>query len=422
MAEGEKQELLIIKRTRGGSHEPHGGAWKIAFADFMTAMMALFLVLWLINATNQKTKASLARYFNPVDLVDMSTLKRGIHDPNDGPEMDGAANGAAFPKTVVGAAKKNGSSMGSGLGAAGPRDVKQNEAGEPRTAEPPPTHSEQALFRDPYAVLAEIAASGSSGEASASDDLDQSDNDANGAGGDTYSDPFKAAAATDKSPAAASPGNPPPAARPVAAASPPPGNPPPAKMTPSAPPAASEMPPPAASTPAAVPRKAEVAKAQSLNNAQALAVDLQEQITKLIGPAGKDSARPAIEVKATDEGILISLTDRSDFAMFAIGSAEPQAKTVHVMDKIARVLKTVKGDIIIGGFTDGRPYRSALYDNWRLSSARAQMAYYMLVRGGVDEKRIVRIEGYADRRPKIPGKPLAAENRRIEIFLKAKKS
>ena len=82
----------------------------------------------------------------------------------------------------------------------------------------------------------------------------------------------------------------------------------------------------------------------------------------------------------------------------------------------------MKGDIIIGGFTDGRPYRSALYDNWRLSSARAQMAYYMLVRGGVDEKRIVRIEGYADRRPKIPGKPLAAENRRIEIFLKAKKS
>jgi len=419
VADGEKHELLIIKRSRSGSHEPHGGAWKIAFADFMTAMMALFLVLWLINATNQKTKASLARYFNPVDLVDMSTLKRGMHDPNSGPEMDGTANGAAFPKTVVGAAKKNGSTMGTGLGAAGPRDVKQEDAGQTRTAEPPPVHSEETLFRDPYAVLAEIAASGSSGESS-SDDLNQPDNDASGGSSDTYSDPFKAAAGTDKSSAAAS-----------AAATPAPGsqaaaNPPPAAMTQSAPPpAASETPPPAATpAPASAPvsHKNEVPKGQTLSNAQALAANLQKQITKLIGAAGKDEAKPAIEVKATDEGILISLTDQSNFAMFAIGSAEPQAKTVHVMDKIARVLKTVKGDIIIGGFTDGRPYRSAIYDNWRLSSARAQMAYYMLVRGGVDDKRIVRIEGYADRRLKVPSRPLADENRRIEIFLKEKKS
>jgi chemotaxis protein MotB len=412
VADGEKHELLIIKRTRGSSHEPHGGAWKIAFADFMTAMMALFLVLWLINATNQKTKASLARYFNPVDLVDMSTLKRGMHDPNNGPEMDGTANGAAFPKTVVGAAKKNGSFMGAALGAAGPRDVKQEDAGQPRTAEPPPVHSEETLFRDPYAVLAEIAASGSSGESS-SDDLDQPDNDASGGSTDTYSDPFKASAGPDKS-----------SAEPAAAASQAAANPPPAALTQSAPPpAASETPPPAPTpAPAPVPRKNEVQKGPTLSNAQALAANLQKQITKLIGAAGKDEAKPAIEVKATDEGILISLTDQSNFAMFAIGSAEPQAKTVHVMDKIARVLKTVKGDIIIGGFTDGRPYRSAIYDNWRLSSARAQMAYYMLVRGGVDDKRIVRIEGYADRRPKVPSKPLADENRRIEIFLKEEKS
>jgi len=418
VADGEKHELLIIKRSRSSSHEPHGGAWKIAFADFMTAMMALFLVLWLINATNQKTKASLARYFNPVDLVDMSTLKRGIHDPNNGPEMDGTANGAAFPKTVVGAAKKNGNAMGAALGAAGPRDVKQEDAGQPRTAEPRPVHSEETLFRDPYAVLAEIAASGSSGESS-SDDLDEPDNDASGGSSDTYSDPFKAAAGTDKSSAASAAATP--AATSQAAA-----NPPPAAMTQSAPPpAASETPRPAATpAPAAAPaaRKNEVQKGQALSNAQALAANLQKQITKLIGAGGKDKAEPAIEVKATDEGILISLTDQSNFAMFAIGSAEPQAKTVHVMDKIAKVLKTVKGDIIIGGFTDGRPYRSAIYDNWRLSSARAQMAYYMLVRGGVNEKRIVRIEGYADRRPKVPSNPLADENRRIEIFLKEKKS
>src|ERR1700761_3417347 len=67
MDEAQAHEIVIIKRVSGGGdHGHHGGAWKIAFADFMTAMMALFLVLWLISATNEKTKASLARYFNPV--------------------------------------------------------------------------------------------------------------------------------------------------------------------------------------------------------------------------------------------------------------------------------------------------------------------------------------------------------------------
>ena len=46
------------------------------------------------------------------------------------------------------------------------------------------------------------------------------------------------------------------------------------------------------------------------------------------------------------------------------------------------------------------------------------MAYYMLTRGGLDQKRILRVEGYADRDPKIPADPYAAQNRRIDIFLK----
>ena len=70
MESNEKQEIIIVKRGGHGDHGHHGGAWKIAFADFMTAMMALFLVLWLINAANEETKKSVASYFNPVKLVD----------------------------------------------------------------------------------------------------------------------------------------------------------------------------------------------------------------------------------------------------------------------------------------------------------------------------------------------------------------
>jgi chemotaxis protein MotB len=94
---------------------------------------------------------------------------------------------------------------------------------------------------------------------------------------------------------------------------------------------------------------------------------------------------------------------------------------VQIMEKIAQIMKSRPGAIVVRGHTDARPYKGVGYDNWRLSSARAQMAYYMLVRGGLDEKRVERIEGYADRRLKTPDKPEAAENRRIEILLRRDK-
>lgn len=54
---------VIIKKAKGHQGGHHGGAWKVAYADFVTAMMALFLVLWLLGATNSKEKAVIAHYF-----------------------------------------------------------------------------------------------------------------------------------------------------------------------------------------------------------------------------------------------------------------------------------------------------------------------------------------------------------------------
>ncbi len=57
---------IIIKRKKvsgGGGH--HGGAWKVAYADFVTAMMAFFLLMWLLNATTEEQRKGLADYFNP---------------------------------------------------------------------------------------------------------------------------------------------------------------------------------------------------------------------------------------------------------------------------------------------------------------------------------------------------------------------
>ena len=51
--------------------------WKIAYADFMTAMMAFFLVMWLINSTDKKTLTQVATYFNPMRLTDKRPTPKG---------------------------------------------------------------------------------------------------------------------------------------------------------------------------------------------------------------------------------------------------------------------------------------------------------------------------------------------------------
>jgi chemotaxis protein MotB len=59
---------IIIKKVKKAAHGHHGGAWKIAYADFVTAMMAFFLLMWLISMTTQEQKIGLAEYFAPAAL------------------------------------------------------------------------------------------------------------------------------------------------------------------------------------------------------------------------------------------------------------------------------------------------------------------------------------------------------------------
>src|SRR5260221_3047397 len=57
---------IVIKKIKKGCHDAHhGGAWKGAYADFATAMMAFFLLMWLINTTNPEQKCGIAHYFAP---------------------------------------------------------------------------------------------------------------------------------------------------------------------------------------------------------------------------------------------------------------------------------------------------------------------------------------------------------------------
>ena len=63
----DEKSNIIIKRIKKGGHGGHGGAWKVAFADFMTAMMAFFLVMWLMGA-DEETKKAVADYFTTATI------------------------------------------------------------------------------------------------------------------------------------------------------------------------------------------------------------------------------------------------------------------------------------------------------------------------------------------------------------------
>ena len=90
MDQGKGAPIIIIKKKVKGHGGHHGGAWKVAYADFVTAMMALFIVLWLLSSSNEATKQAIAGYFNdPRGFADKSgTAASGVGDSIDVQKQD----------------------------------------------------------------------------------------------------------------------------------------------------------------------------------------------------------------------------------------------------------------------------------------------------------------------------------------------
>ena len=425
----DRHEIVIIRRRlEPDAGIAKSGIWKIAHADFMTALMAFFLVMWLINATPQQSRESLASYFNPIKLADATPDRKGVRDPQPS-ESRGER----------------------------PRDESENN--NERPAETPesaakgrkPRYDEAVLFRDPYAVLSEIAGREPGLPRRTESTLGERTQPGQ-KGGTAYRDPFdpiywqvtprspteteppegptgrgpstedetamsgdsEGPTRPDATPDATGPAAPSPtspsvtaAAEPVREIGPLPGPPSDRKGGGTQPRTGR---PPGEAQPGGVAQTADGDDAQ-------LQAAIEAALKRDAG-----ALAPSIEVRKVDEGLLVSLTDNARFSMFASGSAEPQPELVTAIDKIAPLLSKRGGTVIIRGHTDNRPYRTASYDNWRLSTARAHMAYHMLIRGGLAEARIERVEGYADRQPRLPDDPAGAQNRRIEILLREKKT
>ncbi|MFN3744308.1 MAG: flagellar motor protein MotB [Hyphomicrobiaceae bacterium] len=490
---------LIVRRRHDEDEGHHGGVWKIAYADFMTAMMAFFLVMWLVNAANTEMKSSVASYFNPIKLSDTVIRKKGLLD------VDGKANAEetsqARHNTPPGMSERK-ADEGKRLqpGDAGDLGVEDQHG---KAAAPEPTDSPMGrdgnsvnagraseagrAFRDPFNPFAPAQLMSQEGR-------DPAQMPARIAGTPTDSGESPPSSARDAAPAppslprsraergtpapAVGAGTQPASGRMAAAGDRRPGpdddaeqvarrhgpageaqggripNPDgedvggrrpgptgdaqelrlpgiaeaarqfargadaPAEKFADAAKAQPESRPPsgAGQKEAAADGRAEAPAASGQKPLETAAGDLLRDIQQAAKPVA-GAGGPGIEVTIESNGIVLSLTDTSTFGMFAIGSSDPSPQTIELIARIAPVLIANGKRIVVRGHTDSRAYRTDRNNNWRLSMSRAEAAYAMLVRAGVDEARFVRIEGYADRKLKVPGDSEAAANRRIEILL-----
>lgn len=140
-----KGQPIIIKKVSGGGHGHHGGAWKVAYADFVTAMMAFFLLLWLLNAVTKEQLEGISDYFAPVSthssttgggglLAGKTIAKRGVF------EVDASHTQASAQASRPPSPEEQGSD-GEGEGENGASG--QDEGAAPKAAEDPATRAER---------------------------------------------------------------------------------------------------------------------------------------------------------------------------------------------------------------------------------------------------------------------------------------
>jgi chemotaxis protein MotB len=357
---------VIIRKEEvvGGGH--HGGAWKVAYADFVTAMMAFFLLMWLLNATTEEQRKGLADYFSPSNLMSHASSGTGKpfggHTPFDEGSM---ASDRGAVNVIVGKRPQ----------------VDVDDDPDPEIATESTVHRSGAADGS---VARNLSATGQASEAgdriaglSQSATMDTL----------TLSTPDQAALQQVER-----------FARAKAQAAQPEGE--------DAPPDQAQL-----------PTEGEL-RAQRERNERAAFGKAAEEIREAVlnDPNMRDLAKQ-LTIDMTPEGLRIQLLDEERVPMFATASATPNDRAKLLLQKITPVLLRLPEGISISGHTDAAPFSGPGRTNWELSTERANVTRRMLVEQGLPESRIKTVTGHADRDPLLPSDPMAAANRRIAIVV-----
>jgi len=358
-----KPNVTIIVRHEEEDEEPthRNGAWKVAYADFVTAMMAFFMLMWLLNATTEVQRTGLADYFAPTNLFGRSASGSGKPFGGKTPNDSGTSvSSDGMPEVIQG------------------HQSPQQDVAEADT--------------DTRATP-----------------LAQSDAATDGAGGATTGDadqparmsrdglnPGVAIQAGQGRQAVVQGGD-------YAAA----------RLTPE--PNRDVPPDPTAADVAR--REAAAIQSDSQREQQAMEQAGAQLLTAIRrDPALQDEAGQ-ITVDTVPEGLRIQVVDAERRPMFALGSASPTKQVRQLMQKVAPVLAGLPNAVSIAGHTDSLLYRGQDKDNWDLSTDRANATRRILVEAGLPGERIRSVTGNADRDLLVPADPLNPANRRITVIV-----
>ena len=363
MAATEEIRPIIIKKKKvivGGGH--HGGAWKVAYADFVTAMMAFFLLMWLLNATSEKQRKGLADYFNPALPISRTSAGGAGMLAGDTVFSEDTASGSAVEGVPP---KPSHSDQGLALG---------DEAAAP-----------DVPVDAPVGGAADAASGGNTTPGEAREGRVEPLNFGEGglgAGGLSAGDIDRAgleAAGIDITELDREIQN----------------------------------------------RERRTRAGDDAENAEILASEQAEQarletVGARVAQAMIEAEDGALErhffMRITPDGLVIEIIDAEDQPLFASASAEPAPILTLLIDVLVPVLAEITNDLAVVGHTDSVRFGGADYSNWELSADRANAARRLLTRRGLAEERIARVTGKAAVEPLVAD-PTAAQNRRIAITL-----
>ncbi len=155
------------------------------------------------------------------------------------------------------------------------------------------------------------------------------------------------------------------------------------------------------------------------SGARAQLLQLQQQIQSAIAssPELNDLERHVL-MEMTPEGLRISLLEDSNDVFFRSGGARPLPQAERLFHAIGALLGRATLPVVIEGHTDARQYPpDASYDNWNLSSDRAETSRRLLMTGGLSLPQVTGMRGFADTDLLHPDRPLAPQNRRVTILV-----
>jgi chemotaxis protein MotB len=146
---------------------------------------------------------------------------------------------------------------------------------------------------------------------------------------------------------------------------------------------------------------------------------LKDQLEKSIHRVDPmDKLKGQIEITITDEGLRIELMESARGTFFELGSAQPTPALKQLLQVLSDQLGQLPNKISIEGHTDSKPYsQSRTYDNWDLSSDRANEARRIMQKEGVRQDQISQVRGFSDQRLRLPLKPDDPSNRRISLVV-----